>query len=203
LIAIFGGRLLRRNLEQQIRFRPSNLPAPRGGAALHGIGETFPPDLGGDTFRSVLVRRDPETVGLISPRDANGLFDLEPDAQPELLLPFEGTGVDAAWRVELPKAANSFDYQATADILLTLEYSALHSFDYRQQVIQTLDLYDVALPSVRVCRARRFLKYTAEVAALIRKFRLGHCLSTTIRKSTLSPILLATPPVTPLRAGAS
>jgi hypothetical protein len=75
-----------------------------------------------------------------------------------------------------------------ADILLTLEYTALHSFDYRQQVIQTLDLYDVALPSVCVCRARRFLKYTAEVAALIRKFKLEHCLSTTIRKSTLSPI---------------
>jgi hypothetical protein len=95
--------------------------------------------IGGDTFRNVVVRRDPETVGLSSPRDATGLFELVPDSQPELLLPFEGTGVDTVWRFELPKAANSFDYSTIADVLLTLEYTALNSFDYRQQVIQTLD----------------------------------------------------------------
>jgi len=95
--------------------------------------------IGGDTFRNVLVRRDPETIGLSSPRDATGLFELQPDSQPELLLPFEGTGVDTVWRFELPKAANQFDYSTIADVLLTLEYTALNSFDYRQQVIQTLD----------------------------------------------------------------
>jgi hypothetical protein len=35
--------------------------------------------------------------------------------------------------------ANPFDYSTIADVLLTLEYTALNSFDYRQQVIQTLD----------------------------------------------------------------
>ena len=95
--------------------------------------------IGGDAFRTVVVRRDPETVGLSSPRDATGLFELVPDSQPELLLPFEGTGVDTIWRLELPKAANPFDYSTIADVLLTLEYTALNSFDYRQQVIQTLD----------------------------------------------------------------
>ena len=95
--------------------------------------------IGGDAFRTVVVRRDPETVGLSSPRDATGLFELVPDSQPELLLPFEGTGVDTVWRFELPKAANPFDYSTIADVLLTLEYTALNSFDYRQQVIQTLD----------------------------------------------------------------
>ena len=59
--------------------------------------------VGGDTFRNVVVRRDPETVGLSSPREATGLFELAPDSQPELLLPFEGTGVDTVWRLELPK----------------------------------------------------------------------------------------------------
>jgi Tc toxin complex TcA C-terminal TcB-binding domain len=93
----------------------------------------------GDTFRNVVVRRDPETVGLSSPRDATGLFELVPDSQPELLLPFEGSGVDTVWRFELPKAANPFDYSTIADVLLTVEYTALNSFDYRQQVIQTLD----------------------------------------------------------------
>ena len=95
--------------------------------------------IAGDAFRTVVVRRDPETVGLSSPRDATGLFELVPDSQPELLLPFEGTGVDTIWRLELPKAANPFDYSTIADVLLTLEYTALNSFDYRQQVIQTLD----------------------------------------------------------------
>lgn len=95
--------------------------------------------IGGDTFRTAVVRRDPETVGLSSPRDATGLFELVPDSQPELLLPFEGSGVDAVWRFELPKAANPFDFSTIADVLLTLEYSALNSFDYRQQVVQTLD----------------------------------------------------------------
>jgi Tc toxin complex TcA C-terminal TcB-binding domain len=95
--------------------------------------------IGGDTFRTVVVRRDPETVALSSPRDATGLFELVPDTQPELLLPFEGTGVDTVWRFELPKAANAFDYSTVADVLLTFEYTALNSFDYRQQVLQTLD----------------------------------------------------------------
>ena len=95
--------------------------------------------IAGDAFRTVVVRRDPETVGLSSPREATGLFELVPDSQPELLLPFEGTGVDTIWRLELPKAANPFDYSTIADVLLTLEYTALNSFDYRQQVIQTLD----------------------------------------------------------------
>jgi hypothetical protein len=87
----------------------------------------------------VVVRRDPETVGLCSPRDATGLFELVPDSQPDLLLPFEGSGVDVVWRFELPKAANPFDYSTIADVLLTIEYTALNSFDYREQVIETLD----------------------------------------------------------------
>jgi hypothetical protein len=106
--------------------------------------------IGGDTFRTVVVRRDPETVGLSSPRGATGLFELVPDSQPELLLPFEGTGVDTVWRFELPKAANPFDYSTIVDVLLTLEYTALNSFDYRQQVIQTFD------PELRIDRPFSF-----------------------------------------------
>lgn len=95
--------------------------------------------VGGQAFRSVVVRRDPETVALSSLRDATGLFDLGVDSQPELLLPFEGGGVDTVWRLELPKVANPFDFKSIADVLFTLEYTALHSSDYRQQVIRALD----------------------------------------------------------------
>jgi hypothetical protein len=94
--------------------------------------------IGGDSFRSVVVRRAPETVALSSPRNATGLFELLPDSQPELLRPFEGSGVDTVWRFELPKAANQFDFATIADVLLTIEYTALSSFEYRQQVIRTL-----------------------------------------------------------------
>jgi hypothetical protein len=134
----FPGHYMR--LIKRVRTSVTALISPTDGvhATLSTTG-TSRVVIGGDTFRSVLVRRDPETVGLTSPRDATGLFDLEPDAQPELLLPFEGTGVDTVWRFELPKAANSFDYSTIAEVLLTIEYTALNSFDYREQVVQTLD----------------------------------------------------------------
>jgi hypothetical protein len=34
---------------------------------------------------------------------------------------------------------HQFDYRTIADVLITIEYTALDSFDYRQQVIQSLD----------------------------------------------------------------
>jgi Tc toxin complex TcA C-terminal TcB-binding domain len=70
------------------------IPPTEGIRATLSTSGTSRVVIGGDTFRNVVVRRDPETVGLSSPRDATGLFELMPDSQPELLLPFEGTGVD-------------------------------------------------------------------------------------------------------------
>jgi hypothetical protein len=84
----------------------------------------------------VPIRRDPELVALSSPINATGLFELEP--QSDMLLPFEGTGVDTIWEFRMPKAANLLDYRTIADVLITIEYTALHNFDYYQQVIQTL-----------------------------------------------------------------
>ena len=93
--------------------------------------------IGGEIFQTVVVRRDPESVALSSPRDATGLFELDPQA--EMLMPFEGSGVAAQWEFQLPKAANLFDYSTIADVLITIEYTALDSFDYRQQVTQQLN----------------------------------------------------------------
>src|SRR6185295_6627349 len=92
--------------------------------------------IGGPVFQKVAVRRNPETVALSSPRDATGLFEL--DQQQELLLPFEGTGVETGWEFRMPKASNLFDYSTIADVIITIEYTALNSFDYRQQVLQSL-----------------------------------------------------------------
>ena len=92
--------------------------------------------IGPEVFQTVVVRRGPESVALSTPSNATGLFELE--AQSEMLLPFEGMGVDTTWEFHMPKGANFFDYRTIADVLITIEYTALQSFDYQQQVIQTL-----------------------------------------------------------------
>jgi hypothetical protein len=91
----------------------------------------------GPAFQDVVVRRDPQSVALTSPMNATGLFEL--DTQPELLLPFEGLGVDTSWEFQMPRAANFINYDAIADVLITIEYTALSDAVYRDQVIQRLD----------------------------------------------------------------
>jgi hypothetical protein len=92
---------------------------------------------GGDVFQTIVVRRDPEMIAFTSPSNATGLLELEPEG--ELLLPFESMGVDTNWELQMPRTANPFDYRTIADVLFTVEYTALQSFTYRQQVIQELD----------------------------------------------------------------
>ena len=46
--------------------------------------------------------------------------------------------MDTSWEFRLPKAANSFDFRSIADVIITIEYTSLNSFTYRQQVIQQL-----------------------------------------------------------------
>jgi hypothetical protein len=93
--------------------------------------------IGGAAFQDVVVRRDPQAVALTSPMNATGLFEL--DTQPELLLPFEGLGVDTSWEFQMPRAANFINYDAIADVLLTIEYTAFSDAVYRDQVIQRLN----------------------------------------------------------------
>lgn len=92
--------------------------------------------IGGDIFQNVQVRRSPETVSLSSPRESTGMFELHQDS--EFLNPFESQGVDTFWEFRMEKASNFFDYRSIADVLITIEYTALSSFDYRRQVIQNL-----------------------------------------------------------------
>jgi hypothetical protein len=68
--------------------------------------------------------------------NANGVFELDP--QPELLLPFEGLGVETAWELQMPRAANPFDFTTVADVLFTIEYTALHSYEHGEQVMRQL-----------------------------------------------------------------
>jgi len=89
----------------------------------------------GSSFATVTVRREPQLVALSSPQDATGVFDL--DIQSDMLLPFEGLGIDTDWEFRMPKAANLFDYTTIADVLVTIEYAAMDSPDYRTQLLQS------------------------------------------------------------------
>jgi len=94
--------------------------------------------IGGDIFQTVPVRRQPESIALSSPMSATGVSALTPQSN-AMLLPFEDTGVDTAWEFRMEKASNLFDYSTIADVLVTIEYTALSSPDYRQQVIKSLN----------------------------------------------------------------
>ena len=131
----FPGHYLR--LIRRVRTSIVALVPPVEG--IHATLSTSGPSrvvIGGDMFQSVTIRRAPEYIAMSAPNNSTGVFEL--DSQPDMLLPFEGSGVDMNWEFSMPKAANRFDYDTIADVLVTLEYTALNSPDYRQQVIRTL-----------------------------------------------------------------
>jgi Tc toxin complex TcA C-terminal TcB-binding domain/Salmonella virulence plasmid 65kDa B protein len=132
----FPGHYLR--LIKRVRTSVITLIPPTQGirATLSTVG-TSRVVIGDETFQTTVVNHGPQSVALSAPMNATGLFDL--DHQQEMLLPFEGIGTDTIWELRMPRAANPFDYRTMADVLLTIEYTALDSADYRQRVVQTLD----------------------------------------------------------------
>lgn len=101
------------------------------------------------SFREQIIRRSPESVALTSPEETTGRFELQPK-DGEMLSPFEFTGVDTRWEFQMPKPANRIDYDSIVDVQLTIEYTALESFDRRREVLQRLD------PDVTLSRAFSF-----------------------------------------------
>jgi len=87
-------------------------------------------------YPTMVIRQDPQSVALTSPNAATGVFEL--DMQSELLFPFEGTGVDTSWLLELPRAANLFDFDSLMDVVVSIDYTALSSLDLRERVIKSL-----------------------------------------------------------------
>jgi hypothetical protein len=105
--------------------------------STNGISRVVIADQGSGTFTEATIQRVPESVALSAPFNASGVFELA--EQPEMLLPFEGHGIAADWILDLPRPANPFDYRTIADVLVSLDYTALNSPLYRSQVIQQLD----------------------------------------------------------------
>jgi hypothetical protein len=88
-------------------------------------------------FSDIVVRHDPGIVAFTSPVNASGVFEL--DVQPDMLLPFESSGVDTTWELQLPPAANPFDFSTIVDVLVTIDYTALHDDTLRAQVTARLN----------------------------------------------------------------
>lgn len=52
----------------------------------------------------------------------SGMFELS--FNDERYLPFEGSGAESEWLIELPKESNYFDFESLADVVMHLNYSA-------------------------------------------------------------------------------
>lgn len=89
--------------------------------------------IGGNIYQDVIVRRSPEVIALSGSRESNGMFELQ-QMDNEFLNPFESTGVHGRWQLKMEKPANMFDYNSIADVLVTIDYTALSSYDYEKQV---------------------------------------------------------------------
>jgi hypothetical protein len=136
----FPGHLLR--LIKRVRVAIIALIPPTQGIratlANPGVSRTVV-GVGSVGFQTVSVTRQPQVVALTSPANSAGLFIDLADTQAGLFLPFENLGVDTVWEFTMPQAANPLDYTTIADVLLTLDYTALDSADYRAQVVRQLD----------------------------------------------------------------
>ena len=102
-------------------------------------GSTSYTVIGGTTFQKIPIKRlELDSIALTGASNANGLFELQP-TQGELLNPFEGMGIESRWEFKMPQFSNRVDYSNIADVLITVEYTAFDSFQYRAQVLQDID----------------------------------------------------------------
>lgn len=136
----FPGHYLR--LIKQVKTSVIALIPPTEGikATLSSSGLSKVVTQGGLSYQNIpITNKLPETVALSSPINATGVFELQPIQADKMLNAFEGMGVESDWIFTMPKASNPFDYNTIADVLITIDYTSLDSFEYRQQVIKELD----------------------------------------------------------------
>ena len=94
--------------------------------------------VGPDLFQTIAVRRNAQTVPLSAPVGCDRpihLRDRERTNKPvRIRRGRQNVGVPAC-----PKPQNRFDFRTIADVLVTIDYTAADSFDYREQVVRRLD----------------------------------------------------------------
>jgi peptidoglycan hydrolase-like protein with peptidoglycan-binding domain len=84
------------------------------------------------------IQRQPESIAITKVSDGTGLFEVHLDDP--ILLPFEGSGVEATWRLEMPKGANRFDFDTLVDVLFTIRYTSQEDPVYRDRVLQQMGI---------------------------------------------------------------
>lgn len=153
----FPGQYLR--LISQIRVSVVALIPPNMGiyATLSNAGTSRVIVNGDSGYSALVVRRDPQLIALSSPSNPTGLFPMTLSSQSPLLLPFENLGVDTSWELVMPRASNPFDFTTISDVLFTMDYTALDSPVYRQQLVQQLN------PSFSADRAYSLRQQFADV----------------------------------------
>jgi hypothetical protein len=131
----FPGHYLR--LIKQVRISVAALIPPslgiRATLSNNGLSRVVTADPG---YPTVVIRQDPQSIALTSPSGANGLFEL--DTQTDLLYPFEGSGVDTTWFLEMPLPANPFNFDTLLDVVISIDYTALFYPDLRDRTIRSL-----------------------------------------------------------------
>ena len=131
----FPGHYMR--LIKKARISVAALIAPghgiRATLANSGMSRVVTADAG---YPTIVIRQDPQVVALTSPIASTGVFEF--DIQGDLLFPFEGTGVDTTWLLELPPAGNAFDFDTLMEVVLSIDYTAQFSPDLRDRVVKSL-----------------------------------------------------------------
>jgi hypothetical protein len=96
-----------------------------------------------------------QSVALSRAAGDTGLF--EPDLADARYLPFEGTGAVSSWRLSLPLPTNRFDFNAIADVVVQLRYTALDGGTrFRDEV--------TALPELQTIRTARVFSLAQQYA---------------------------------------
>jgi hypothetical protein len=72
------------------------------------------------------------TIATSSAQGDAGVFELS--FRDERYMPFEGAGAISHWRLRLPATFRSFDYATITDVMLSINYTALHDEDLRGRV---------------------------------------------------------------------
>lgn len=115
------------------------VPVYDGIKATLTTGTTSYTVIGGTVFQKMPIKRmEVDSVALSGTTNASGIFELQQQAG-ELLNPFEGMGIESRWEFKMPQFSNRMDFANIADVLLTVEYTAMDSYQYRYQVLEELD----------------------------------------------------------------
>jgi hypothetical protein len=78
-----------------------------------------------------------QSIATSSGQNDSGMFQL--NFNDERYLPFEGAGATSYWKLELPSAMRSFDYNTISDIIMQIHFTAKEGGDtLKDKAIQTL-----------------------------------------------------------------